>query len=420
MSQLTAVIQNGMQLPALPADLAALLPTVGSNESLAKGLGSGFVAPPRISLAGSRFHAIVDGVKTLVTIEDKLTGQRIPVPYLEGVILNSNVGKYKAFYGQFDPATNTWQRSQYNPQDEPEAPTCYSYDGERPSEFSREKQCATCAACPHNAWGSAVTQQGNETRACSDGKLLAFVPKSTVVNMADPATPAARAYQIRIPPTGLSRNKEDRKNKPNENTSLSEFVALLSKYPTTDGRSVELSARAIFTRIFFDTSVDYPSPRFQIAGFLTKPQIEYVAARAEDEDVLAAVEDRGGTPATAPATPAARVAPPPAPAAIPAPPPAPVAAPAPAPAVPAPDFGFGVPVGAAPTPAAAPASAPAAQPPAAPATRPRGRPRAQAAPPVAPGVVQAPVAAPAAPAAPAAQVIEGAPDMDAISAMFKV
>jgi hypothetical protein len=328
----TAVTTPGV-MPALPAHLRAKLQpasaNAGANAAIVAGIGSGFVSVPRISIEGKVFRIIVDGTgQPLMTTDDE--GNQTPVTSLNVVVVDANAGKYKSWFGGVK-----WQPGQ-----EAERPKCYSYDGERPSPLADAIQSETCAACPHNAWGSLINELGNKTRACSDGKLLAVIPVSAVRNKAAPDTPQGRAYQIKVSATALSRSREDRKNDPANAHSLSEYVGMLSNYPV-EGGNVEVPVRNVVTRLFFGVA-QYPLLQFRMAAkpWLDEAEIAYVEARAAGDDIKLLVTEQG-VPEREEGAPALRLVPPattlPAVAAPAhhAPAPAP-AAPAPAPVAPAP------------------------------------------------------------------------------------
>lgn len=63
-------------------------------------------------------------------------------------------------------------------------PDCFSTNGVTPDVSSSKKQSATCATCPKNAWGSKVTEQGKQAKACADSKRLAVVPLGNIKNEA--------------------------------------------------------------------------------------------------------------------------------------------------------------------------------------------------------------------------------------------
>jgi hypothetical protein len=62
------------------------------------------------------------------------------------------------------------------------APDCWSTDGIKPSAGAAMKQAVTCATCPKNAWGSRITPEGKQAKACSDSRRLAVVPLNDIKN----------------------------------------------------------------------------------------------------------------------------------------------------------------------------------------------------------------------------------------------
>lgn len=61
-------------------------------------------------------------------------------------------------------------------------PDCWSTNGATPDQGSPKKQSATCVSCPKNAWGSRVTDQGKQGKACADSKRIAVVPIGDMKN----------------------------------------------------------------------------------------------------------------------------------------------------------------------------------------------------------------------------------------------
>jgi hypothetical protein len=55
-------------------------------------------------------------------------------------------------------------------------PACYSNDGIAPAADSAEPQSKKCAICPHNQWGSKITENGSKIKACTDSRRLAVAP----------------------------------------------------------------------------------------------------------------------------------------------------------------------------------------------------------------------------------------------------
>jgi hypothetical protein len=65
----------------------------------------------------------------------------------------------------------TWYKNGYSPGAK-EPPTCQSDDGIAPSPWVTEKVNPTCANCPKNQFGSAISPNGKQTKACRDSKRV--------------------------------------------------------------------------------------------------------------------------------------------------------------------------------------------------------------------------------------------------------
>lgn len=284
----------------IPAHLAA---RIGQSTALAQALTAGLSSGenhPRISIKGSRFRIIEDGVETVL---DSMV--------LDVVIVGAN-----------PHITKTWYGKQWTPDAEPSAPDCFSHNGTYPDAQSANPQNDLCASCPQNAWGSRVTPQGKEIKACSDQKTLAIVAADD---------PEGTIYQLQVTPAALS--------------GLSKFHKELS----VRGIPPEI----VRTRVSFDTDASFPKLTFAFNGFLdeeTQLAVDKLFGSDEVKDITGetrgAQPPAGAKPVAAPAAaakPSVREA-------------APVATPAPAQAAPAPAAapaakGFG-------KKAAAPAAAP--------------------------------------------------------------
>jgi hypothetical protein len=214
----------------VPAHLAA---RVGNPsllaQSLTGGLSTGGESTPRISIKGARFR-IVDG--DTETVLDSTT--------IEVVIVGANPRLSK-----------TWYAKSWTPDAEPSAPDCFSLDGIGPDPASTNPQNDLCASCPQNAWGSKVTPQGQQIKACADQKRLAVVAADD---------PEGTIYLLQVTPAALKN---------------------LNQYQK------ELSVRGIppeivKTKLSFDTDASFPKLKFTFGGFL-------------DEDVQTAVDELFGS-----------------------------------------------------------------------------------------------------------------------------
>jgi hypothetical protein len=291
----------------IPAHLAARIgaPSVLAQSVMA-GLGGG-PAYPKISIKGSRFRIKEGSTETVLnTLE------------LEVVIVGANPRLSK-----------TWYAAKWDPNAEPSAPNCYSLDGVSPAADAEDPQNDLCASCPKNAWGSEVTDKGQQLKACSDHKRLAVVA-------ADDAS--GPVHLLEVTPAALK--------------GLNQYQREL----TMRG----IPAEVVKTKVTFDTDASFPKLKFGFGGFLDADTQAVVDGLFGTPEVLEVTgEATGSAPAPAPAPKPQPVAPKPV-AVVAPPPPAPAPAPTPA-AEAAPRRGFGASKPAAPVadaPVAAPAPAP--------------------------------------------------------------
>ena len=262
------------------------------------GIGGGVESTARISIKGSRFRIAEGGTETVL---DSTT--------LDVVIVGANPRLSK-----------TWYAKAWTPESEPSSPDCFSLDGVGPDTQATDPQNDLCASCPQNAWGSKVTPQGKQIKACSDQKRLA------VVSADDPTGPI---YLLQVTPAALQG---------------------LGKYQK------ELSLRGIpaeivRTRVSFDTDASFPKLKFDFGGFLdadTQQEVDRLFGSEEVRQITGELRT-SAAPAVPKIAAPQQVAPKPAPvAAQPEPAPTPVAEESAAP-----KRGFGAPKKAA-TPAPAP------------------------------------------------------------------
>ena len=181
------------------------------NQKAVQGLSSG--APPRLSFRGSRLRFVAaDGTETPVTENNGVA--------IDVVVIDASEHVSKFYYDQA-----------YDPNADDLAPACFSDNGVGPSVRSTKPQSLLCANCPKNAWGSKVTPQGTQVKACSDVKKLALIPASNV---------NGPAYMIGVPGASLK--------------TWSAFVDTVSK------RGIPIPALVV--QIGFDASAEYPKLTF--------------------------------------------------------------------------------------------------------------------------------------------------------------
>jgi hypothetical protein len=286
-------------IPELPSYLQ-----VGSEAARARNLAAmggikagGF---PRISIGGAKFHLIDGDDKILLTDPNN---RELPAMQLEVSVVGFNPGVSKTYY------KGKWQEG------DADEPDCSSDDGITPDPHVAAPQCTNCAGCPQNQWGSKISEQGKQIKACSDNKRLVILPVSDL--------DASKAIAFTITPASL---------KP-----WAEYVRAL------DSRGVEIST--CVTKIQFDPTVTFPKLQFKFGRYLTPEELAIVRERETEDDVRLIASPRKSAPqsprAAAPAAPAQPATVAPAPSA-PVAPTAPAAAPPPAPAEVKPEWKAGL------------------------------------------------------------------------------
>lgn len=143
-----------------PNALAALDPTWNTTQpEFASGVRRGFAV---VSLRGKVWRIVHQGAERPIMRAG--TNPPEPAASVDVVLVRANLGLSKVWY------QGGYQEGQQD------APDCFSNDGVRPDRSVTTPQCASCAACPKNVWGSKVTEQGKPTKECSDSKRIAILP----------------------------------------------------------------------------------------------------------------------------------------------------------------------------------------------------------------------------------------------------
>lgn len=139
---------------SVPAHLAALFPVA---NDLSANVGGGF---PVLSLKG-KVWTVVRGKddRTVIKNDDGDTRSSIEV-----VIVKANPQISKVFY------------SKGYVEGSDAKPECYSNDGTAPAADAENPQAKKCAVCPHNQWGSKISESGAKIKACTDSRRIAVAP----------------------------------------------------------------------------------------------------------------------------------------------------------------------------------------------------------------------------------------------------
>jgi hypothetical protein len=204
---------------------------------------------PVISIKGKVFHIQRGDVRELVT---KTGTDDEPAASLEVVILSVNPNKSKVYYN-----TGFIEGSVAKP-------TCYSNNGVEPAADAEEQQSKKCNICPHNQWGSRITDSGGKGKACGDSMRLC-VSAAGMIN--DPML-------LRVPAATLK--------------TLGLYGTQLSK------RGVE--PQYVVTKVGFDYNVAHPALTFKAVRFVEESELnlveETIVEEAELIDQITGVTER--------------------------------------------------------------------------------------------------------------------------------
>ncbi len=271
MSNEVALFEGGQ----LPAHLQGR--KVANDEML----GGSFTSFPRLSAMNGRFRIEFRGEKKVIP------SFTVPV-----VFVRANKALTKTYFAK-----------SFAEAGEEGKPDCFSNDGMHPDPASPSPQSTTCAACPHNAWGSAPLKSGKQSKAkaCPERKKVALLHADTLKSGAivGASIPAA---------------------------SLGNFFAYVKK---VNAKGISLSD--IVTLIGLEEDKEFPVWTFTFSRFVTPEEMNIISARSMEE-VVEAIIGTNPQAATLPPSPEPAPAPPASPAPAPAPP---------APASPKPSSGFG-------------------------------------------------------------------------------
>lgn len=207
---------------------------------------------PVVSIKGKVFHVQRGDERQLVTKpgdDDEAAGS------LEVVILATNPNKSKVYYSSgYEEGSSA-------------KPDCYSNDGIAPAADAEDPQAKKCAACPHNQWGSRITDNGAKGKACADSMRLAIAPAG---QLNDPML-------LRVPAATLK--------------VLGQYGSQLAK------RGVE--PKHVVTKIGFDYNVAHPALTFKATRFVEEAELAEVEQTLEDEgEMIGLITGTSGEPAT--------------------------------------------------------------------------------------------------------------------------
>lgn len=227
-------------LPAFlkQVDISAL------NSDLTSHAGGGF---PVISIKGKVFAVVRDGEREVLM--NPLDPESAATS-LDVVLLKANKGTSKVFYLKgYDKDTSEGQK-----------PDCYSADGIEPAADAQNKQAKKCATCPHNQWGSRISEKGaTKGKACSDTVRMAVAAAG---QLNDPML-------LRVPPASIK--------------ALGEYGQALAK------RGVGYNM--VVTKVSFDIQAESPKLTFKPVGLLDDAgwsEVQEIAASDIVSNILGA------------------------------------------------------------------------------------------------------------------------------------
>lgn len=230
------------QASQLPANLQEKFGDDAADALIAS--SGGF---PSLSIRGSKWRIKVAGDEN--PLIDGATGD--PLPSLELVVIKPAAGVSKIYYD-----------SKYVEGDD-QPPTCSSMNGDFPDASSEKKQCESCAACPHNVWGSRVNESGVESKACGDSKVMAV---SFATNL--PNEELGGPMMLRVPAASLK--------------DMTQFGRLL--------KGKGFLPQQVVMRVGFDLDASYPKLTFKAARPVTPEELQIVGELYDHENVMAITE----------------------------------------------------------------------------------------------------------------------------------
>lgn len=263
---------TGGGLNTIPAHVAALFSEDEANLTAR-------VTIDQLSYRGKIWRLVVDGKEHAMLKNDPDSGEQVPVPLVNVIVLDYNKKRSRSYYpGAFEEGKNA-------------APVCYSADGVTPDDSVAEKQSPTCAACPMSQKGSKITDDGKQSVACSQFKRLAIIPVG-------PKAGTHPVMLLRLAQTSMW----DKDNKENETKGWFAWDQYMDMLRANQARHTANVA----TKIKFDTRFAYPKLLFSADRWLNADELTLAKSRIEkDAEAIGTILTGGaadGVAGTAPTT----------------------------------------------------------------------------------------------------------------------
>jgi hypothetical protein len=238
-------------------------PLMQKRMAEGKGLNSNFAdnvrdSFPMLSIKGKNFRARISGEETVFL--DPQTRQ--PLQFLDVILVNASPQLSKAYY------IKGFTEGDFNP------PDCWSLDSFKPDPSIANKMSVTCQACPMNAFGSRVTDNGKQAKACQDARRMAVVMPGHLDQ------DAQILLMLRVPQSSLK--------------NLKAYVQQLDRFGIEPGGCV--------TRLAFDYNEAFPKLLFNFVAPLSDEHYTKVVELAEAPNTAAMLNapDFENAPSTQP------------------------------------------------------------------------------------------------------------------------
>jgi hypothetical protein len=220
------------------------------NADLTAHAGGGF---PVISIKGKVFAIVRDGERVVLP---NPKDPESPATAIDVVMVKANKNVSKVFYLKgYDKDNSDGQK-----------PDCVSADGIAPDADAEKPQAKKCATCPHNQWGSKISDRGaTKGKACSDTVRMAVAAAGRIN---DPML-------LRVPPASIR--------------ALGEYGQMLAK------RGVAYNM--LVTKVAFDMEAESPKLTFKPVGFLDDDSFAEVQEAAQSDIVANILGSVSATPA---------------------------------------------------------------------------------------------------------------------------
>ena len=190
------------------------------------------VTVPTLSIDGKVFTVVLNGEKTPLLAKNE-DGDKVPLQVFRGIVLDYNKANGRTFYAQgYDPK-------------KPGKPDCASENGVVPDETIEHPVATRCDKCPNSIKGSKTNDNGQDTTACKQHRMLAVVPA---------AKPDFTPLRLKLPATSIYDGKDPDHDKDGW-YSWSNYLNFLRANGCTH-------TAAIITKMKFDTTVTWPKLLF--------------------------------------------------------------------------------------------------------------------------------------------------------------